>query len=77
MSKPNIKNIFVEVEGENHSKYGLFPLGLHQFFDQSAAHLHYDLHFLGNKATKNLVFMGFYRKYERLKNASNPVIISI
>ena len=26
MSKPNIKNIFVEVEGENHSKYGLFPL---------------------------------------------------
>ena len=52
-------------------------IGLHQFFDQSAAHLHYDLHFLGNKATKNLVFMGFYRKYERLKNASNPVIISI
>jgi len=27
--------------------------------------------------TKNPVFMGLYRKYKRLKKASNPFIISI
>ena len=39
--------------------------------------LNHDLYFLGNMTTKNPVFMGLYRKCERLKKASNPFIISI
>jgi len=36
----------------------------------------HNLYFLGSKTTKNLVFMRLYRKYERLKSASNPFIIN-
>jgi len=39
--------------------------------------LEHSLYFLGNKTTKNLLFIGLYRKYERLENASNPFIINI
>ena len=37
----------------------------------------HNLYFLGSKTTKNLVFIRLYRKYERLKNASNSFTIKL